>query len=830
MDFQNYLFSVAIAIQTKNLPFIYRIVDKYFNKFLVLTCFKGFMVNFVHLRFNSLDMSFSFRLRYFLGLIPKAQKIDSAWAQLLKMRDELESIEASKELSRYLELKQLIQSNDFQNKKRDVKNLRIKGSPENEILTELVNLEKSKPIRNYFRFIQSTDFNRVNTISKSSDLSRYLELKRLVEAPDFITRKKEIESLRYKGSSEFSIRHEFSVLQKSTRLKMYFTTLASDEYRVFLELHATEQEKLKIFSKERELKEKIYHKFLKSNAYKNIKIVDEQALPAKFDQLKRETNTKAFLEHEAFLKNRLRYQTTPDFWLFQEFAKLSKGSSKPSFLRFIPIIGKSKRKKSDKDPFTQRYLELKKIVESPEFIRRKKECESLKYKYSPEYLKIQKYRELQKSSKLKLYNATLTSSEYIVFLELDASEQEKLKNYSKEKELKEKIYYKFLKSKAYKNFVTVGELKLPAKFEQLKRSTNDKVFLEREAFLKNSARFETTPDYPLFVEYERLAKNSDIQFYLKCVKSSLFVNYQEISVSKSLSRLLELRIKVSDQSFKERVSFLKNKKRYETTHEFKLEKEFAELEKSKLITTYHQLKKRSELAFFDQWDIVLDENFSDQKLSPKLWEPENYWGSKMLGSSFSQADELQAFKGLKNIEFRNKVLSIVSKVEKTEGKVWNPSFGLIPKKFDFSSAIINSGNGFRFNEGVVEAKVKFRANKAITSSFSLTGNKPFPQIDVFRSGHKKVGLGIINQAGNSGVSHFVQIRGLNFNNFHIFRLEIFGNQVVWKINNHEVHRQHLDHHDGDLFLNFTGSIHHANAEGILPHHFEIEWVRCLRKK
>ena len=97
--------------------------------------------------------------------------------------------------------------------------------------------------------------------------------------------------------------------------------------------------------------------------------------------------------------------------------------------------------------------------------------------------------------------------------------------------------------------------------------------------------------------------------------------------------------------------------------------------------------------------------FSDHKLSPTLWEPENYWGSKLLGTSFSQANELQAYKGLKNIEFRNKVLSIVSKAEKTEGKVWNPSFGLIPKKFDFSSAIINTGNGFRFKEGVVEAKL-----------------------------------------------------------------------------------------------------------------------------
>jgi hypothetical protein len=516
--------------------------------------------------------------------------------------------------------------------------------------------------------------------------------------------------------------------------------------------------------------------------------------------------------------------------LYKEFAKLLKSRRDSSFLSFIPIIGKAKRTKSETDPSNQRFLELKKIVESPEFIRRKKECELLKYKDSPEYLKIQEYRALQKSSKLKMYNATLGSAEYRVFLALDASEHEKLRNYSQERELKEKIYSKFLKSKAYKNLVTVEELGLPVKLEQLKVATSSKIFLEREAFLKNRVRFETTPDFLPFSEYTRLHKSVGIQFYNKCIGSSLYLNYQQVAVSKSLARLTELRLKTDDPLFKERVSFLRNKKRYETTPGYKLETEFAALVKSKSIITYYQLKKRTELDFFSQWEVALDENFSDHKLSPALWEPENYWGSKTMGSSFSQANELQTFKGLNNIEFRNKILSIVTKAEKADGKVWNPSFGLIPKKFDFSSATFNSGNGFRFKEGVVEAKVKFKANKAITSSFSLTGDKPFPQIDVFRSGHNRVGVGIISGPGNGGVNDFVQIKGLNFNNFHIFRLEIFGKQVVWKINNHEVHRAHLVRHEGDFFLNFTGSVHHANVNGLLPHHFEIEWVRFLRKK
>lgn len=593
-------------------------------------------------------MSSSFRFRYFLGLIPTAQKIDSLWTELIKMRNELHQIETSDEMARYHELKQLVQSNDFQTKKREIVSLNFKGSAENNLLTELANLEHSKPIKDYFKFIQSPDFNRLNSIAGSSELARYHDLKKVVESPDFIHRKKEAESLHYKDSPEYNKRQEYNSLQKNSQFKRYLVTMASDEYRLFLEFEAKEKGKLDDPTMKQDPKVKTYHKFLNSGAYSNLKEVEKLGLPAKLEQLKQETNSKSFLE--------------------------------------------------------------------------------------------------------------------------------------------------------------------------------------RESFLKNPSRFETTPDYAPFNEFTRLSKSSDILFYLKCVKTSPYANYKTIADSKELARLTALRSEVEIPEFKQQVAFLKNKKRYESTPEFKLENEFNELGKSKLLATYHQLKKRTELAFFDQWDIVLDENFTEQKLATTLWEPENYWGSKMAGYSFSQSTELQAYNGLKNIEIRNKVLSIVTKAEKTEGKVWDPSVGLIPRKFDYSSAILNTGNSFKFKEGVVEAKVKFRADATITSAFALTGIKPFPQIDVFRSGNKSVGLGIIDQPGDAGLNKLVQIKGLNFNHFHIFRLEILENQAVWKINNHEVHREQVTRDLGELFLHFIGSIHQPLNQESLPHHFEIDWVRCLKKK
>ena len=563
------------------------------------------------------------------------------------MRDELHFIEASAELARYNELKLIVQSDDFQVKKREIKNLNLKSSDENHLLSELATLEKLKPIKDYFRFIQSSDFETVNLFAKSPELARFMELEHIVQSVDFIERKTETERLRYKGSAEYFKRHEYQSLQRNSRLKRYYKTLKSDDYHLFLKFDPAVNGDLVDFKGE-DLKVKTYRNFLKSAAYKNMLIVEKHDLSNKVEQLKIETGSAHFLEYEAYLMNKERYKTTSD--------------------------------------------------------------------------------------------------------------------------------------------------------------------------------------YKVFEEYTNLSKNDEIRFYRKCINSSIYANYKEIAASAALARLLELRIKIGNPEFIQRVEFLKNKKRFELTAEFRLEKELGELEKSTLITTYHKLKKSSELSFFDQWDIVLDENFSEPHLSTKLWEPENYWGAKIAGFSFSQAAELQAYSGVKNIEIKNQVLSIVTKAEKLEGKVWDPAIGLIPKNFEYSSAILNTGNSFKFKEGVIEAKVKFRAEAAITSAFSLTGYEPFPQIDVFRSGHKRVGLGIIEHPANGGIKKLVQVKGLNFNNFHIFRLEIFGNMLIWKINNHEVHHELLSQNSEELFLNFVGTIHKPLNAQSLPHHFEIDWVRCMQKK
>lgn len=368
-----------------------------------------------------------------------------------------------------------------------------------------------------------------------------------------------------------------------------------------------------------------------------------------------------------------------------------------------------------------------------------------------------------------------------------------------------------------------------ARYLALKVQVNSNEFQSNKRKVK-ALKFKGSALHHSTREFTKLESSKSVKAYLKYKQTSDFDPANPLASGPDITRYLELEKVVQAPEFIQEVEFLKNKNRFSTTPEFLLETELVQLEQHELIQRYLTIQKHPQLSFFDQWEIILNENFTEAKLAASLWEPENYWGSRIAGFSFSQSTELQAFNGLDNIQIKNNILSIITKAEKAKGKIWDASLGLITKEFGYTSGILNTGNGFKFKEGVVEAKVRFRANAALTSAFSLTGNKPFPQIDIFRSGSNRVGLGVIDHPKNGGIKKLVQIKGLNFNEFHIFSLEILGDLLVWKINNHEVHRDLISPNSGDLFLNFIGSLHKPLNHSDLPHHFEIEWVRCLRKK
>ena len=94
----------------------------------------------------------------------------------------------------------------------------------------------------------------------SDQLARYNELNELVNSSDFVQKRKEIESLQYKNSEEFSKEKEFLSLQKAKDIVLYFKTIAGNELKRFKELDGSDKiiefEKLEKFIKSSEFREK----------------------------------------------------------------------------------------------------------------------------------------------------------------------------------------------------------------------------------------------------------------------------------------------------------------------------------------------------------------------------------------------------------------------------------------------------------------------------------------------------------------------------------------------------------------------------------------------
>jgi hypothetical protein len=438
----------------------------------------------------------------------------------------------------------------------------------------------------------------------------------------------------------------------------------------------------------------------------------------------------------------------------------------------------------------KQFEDLKNLIDSSSFRQHKHEVESLRYSGSKEENLILEYRALSRSNGIRNYKKISTSTQ------LDRLQ-------------------KILKGSTLTRFL------------DLQKAVDSKEFRKRKAGQKKKV-FVRTPDFELLKEYNQLRKNDEIRFWKKFSHSDSYLSYLSTDGSNELKRLEELSVLTTTDVFNKKVAYLKDKKRFLKSEEYKKIIAFKELDKSKFMADYRKLKMARQLEFFEKWNIIFDESFNEKVFNNQKWEPENWLGVRAAGVSFSQEGEMQSFNGEKNIQMINNTLSLWARKEKVTGKVWNPAVGLMPKSYEYTSCILNSAEYFRFKEGVLETKVRFKKDATIISAFALTGEKPFPQIDLFRSTKSGIGLGIIEKKGGKATK-YKRLNGLNDGNFHIFRLELFNSQFVWKINGVEVYRNST-YLEEPLFFNLLTTLHGKVNEHLLPHRFEVDWIRCFSPK
>lgn len=431
------------------------------------------------------------------------------------------------------------------------------------------------------------------------------------------------------------------------------------------------------------------------------------------------------------------------------------------------------------------YLSLEKEINSEVFKKKKVEIRNLRFKGSKEHNQLKEFNRLRKKSTIKRYFKVAKSTDLERFSKLQSAD--KLAEYN--------LLLKYVKGGQY---------------------ASEK---------KNKENSEASSKHTRF---KQLKADSDIKFFFKFGKSSLYKNYLNVVDSADLKKYNELETIVNSEEFKERKIYLEDKKKWEKSAEFKRQQEFVEMQKQTHFVKYFKNKGTDTFKFFEEWKVVFDDDFKKVNLDPEKWSTKSIVAEKLLGDNYVLKGDNHIFTDGNNISL-NGNMSIKVKKEKITGKVWQMSAGFIPVEMDYSSGMISSWKSFWMEDGILEAKIKFDPAKQVVSSFYLAGDKELPRINLLEMGAKnRIGVLNVDGSGKADVNG-MDISNLKKGKWYIFSVVKSGNNYSWKINEKEILSVQSSELNEKLHVNASSIVVNEVPATQLPVGFDIGWVKCYRK-
>lgn len=426
------------------------------------------------------------------------------------------------------------------------------------------------------------------------------------------------------------------------------------------------------------------------------------------------------------------------------------------------------------------YNDLESTVLSEEFKRNRKSIESKSFKKSELFLEEKKLKKLQRSKNFKIYFKLKDSS--------DISTHELVKD-----------------------------------SEDLTRFKELKTIVTSSSFNKKEQADELS-------EFKRLKSSQKLKDYFKFEKSKAYRIFKEVDKSKGLDDYYSLEEKIKSEEFQHEKAFLLDKKRYEQTEDFKKYQEHQELSNSDKFKKYFALKQKNSFDELKKWELSFSEEFESGKLDNEKWITKYFWGEELMNKGYSLDSDLHIFTDGKNIDHNTSSVVLQAKKEKQEGLKWNPSLGFIPSEFDYTSAIINTGQSFRQKYGRFEAKIKLTNADQVANSFWMVADKKAPHIDVLRTFNGgKLSVGNFWGNENQPSSKQFKIKGIDFSKgYFIYTLDWTSNELTWKINDIVVKTQTEGIPKDPMFLNFSLGV--TKEQTNLNASLEIDWVRCYKRK
>jgi len=429
----------------------------------------------------------------------------------------------------------------------------------------------------------------------------------------------------------------------------------------------------------------------------------------------------------------------------------------------------------------KKFTELKEMVTSSDFLQKKKEIESLRFKNSEEFAKEKEFLSLQKAKDIVLYFRTVSGTALKKFQELDGSDK------------------------------ITG-------FESLEKLVQSLEFREKI----KTKEFKGSEDEKKLQEFNRLKSSSEIRDYYSFRKSKEYANFQNTDGSTRLARYNELKEYVASNEFRERKNYLLDKKRFEKSEMFKQLQEYDKLAKSEDILWYFKVKDSNKFDILKNRELIFNDEFDGDELDTQKWLTNYYWGDKLLKDNYTVGNDLQAYTEKDNFEIRNSFLKIITRPQKKEGKVWGTD-GFKTKEFAYTSGIINTGKSFRQKYGTFSAKIKL-GNPAAKSAFWMLADIITPHIDVCRTASGKV---LFDYFASVDKKSKGSVGSKYANDFYIFTLEWTPDKLVWKVNNTEAFVQTSDVPQDPMYILFSGGLDKPVSSMTA---MEIDWVRVYQLK
>ena len=562
-----------------------------------------------------------------------------------------------------------------------------------------------------------------------------------------------------------------------------------------------------------------------------------------------------------------KYTDTPEYRQEKEFNALRK--SKP-IKQYYAVKNSSEIKEfkaTEVSASLSRYYQLEKVIQSPEFLEVKRfmaQPAKKKFEVSELYKTFAQYKELLKSSRITTYYNMLKSKYYpdykallntgrLVDFELlkkivnstdfevkktslGQKEFEKTEDYAKlvaYKKLRKspdiKHYIAFTNLPGFSLFTELEGSKEIKNFEKVKKEVTSPDF-DREKKKIENQRFEDTDEYKKQVEFQLLKKSDKIRRYFSFEKSKLYENFKRLDGSDTIAQYEELEKTIASEAFRKVKEYmlLPGKKKYELSDEFKLEQEYLKQKNSKKFVWYFKVKDSHKFDEVKRWNLTFTEDFS-KGIDKKKWLMRYFWGNAVLKDTYAQANEKHLFTDGKNLEVANGKLKIITKKEKIQGKAWNPKLGFYPKEFQYTSGLINSGNSFRQQYGLFEAKIRVNKSFPVNHAFWMVSEQILPHIDVVKySKRMTFGNYWAIDGGRASKNYASTGSGKYTSDFFIYSLEWSKQKLVWKINGIPVITSLNGVPEVPMYINFSSGLYQDTDGSILPATMEIDWIRCYQ--